>query len=280
MSFKDILAPILSVAEDEAALAAAQAVAVPTDADVTALLIELEPDPVYAPDGMVVNLGWADILESVRKEFAAEKARLDQRLERAEKPVRARELETPLGLAPHQLGVAARYADLIVMRRPGGTMQEDVRTKLFEGVLFGAGRPVLLVPPDWREGPIGRNIVIAWNGKREAARAVADAAWFLERADKVEIVTVGADDKARDESLASAEALSGHLGRRGIKAPSRVIGDLGFTEGATLLAEAAAAHADLLIMGGYGRSRLGEFIFGGVTRELLKEANLPVLMSH
>jgi nucleotide-binding universal stress UspA family protein len=280
MSFRDILAPILSPADDEAALAAAETVAAAFDAHLTALLVELEPDPVYAPDGMMISLGWSELLEGARKQFAADKARLDQRLATSKLSVAARELEAPLGLAPRQTGIAARYADLVVMRRPGGAPQEDVRTALFEGVLFGAGRPVLLAPPDWRKAPIGRNIVIAWNGKREGARAVADAAPLLERAEKVEIVTVGASDKVRDKSLAQADELAKHLGRRGVKSGVRVIGELGFTEGATLLAEGAAAHADLLIMGGYGRSRLGEFIFGGMTRELLDSANLPVLMSH
>lgn len=280
MRFKDILAPILSVNEDEAVLAAAETVAAAADAQVTALLLQLEPDPVYSPDTVMVSAVWADILKQTRAQFAAEKARLDQRAQAGSRALTSHVLGTRTGFAPRQVGVAARYADLVVMLRPGGAPQSDIRAKLFEGALFGAGRPVLLVPPDWRRSAIGRNIIIAWNGKREAARAVADAAPFIDCADTVSIVTVGAEEKTRERLQAGAEELAAHLGRRGVKAGVRVIGDLGFSEAATLMAEAAAAHADLLVMGGYGRPRLGEFVFGGVTRELLVEANLPMLMSH
>jgi nucleotide-binding universal stress UspA family protein len=273
MSFKDILAPVLAVESDEAALAAAESVAEAMDAHVTALLLEPEPEPIYTLEGAMVSLVWADVLERARKAFTAEKTRLDQRAARGPRPITVRELEGPLGFMGRDAGVQARYADLTIMLRPG---EEDLRMSLFEGALFGSGRPLLLVPPDWRKGAIGRNIVIAWNGKREAARAVA--APFLDRADKITIVTVSADK--HEHAVSEVDGALAHLARRGLKAGVRVVGDLGFSETATLFAEAGADHADLVVMGGYGRSRLGEFVFGGVTREALKTGSIPVLMSH
>ncbi len=228
MSLKDILAPIFSLEADEPALAAAEAIGEAMAAHVTALLIEPEPDPVYTLEGVMVSSMWADVLARSRREFAAEKAKLDQRILRSAQPAATRELATPLGFVGRDASVAARYADLTIMLRPG---QDDVRVRLFEAVLFGSGRPVLLTPPNWRKGPIGRSIVIAWNGKREAARAVADAAAFLQRAEKITIVTVGADKNPSAQG--EADDLAAHFGRCGMTAGVRIIGDLGFTETAT-----------------------------------------------
>lgn len=276
MSFKDILAAVLSVKDDEAALAAAEVVAKAMDAHITALLVEPEPDPVFTLEGVMVSVAWADVLQQARKGFAAERARLDQRAARGARPITTQELEGPVGFIGRDTAVRARHADLTIMLRPGGFAQEDMRMSLFEGVLFGSGRPLLLIPPDWRKESIGRNIVVAWNGKREAARAVADAGPFLDRAEEITIVTVGADK--RDRAHGDAADILAHLARRGLKGGVRVVGDLGFSEAGTLFAE--ANDADLLVMGGFGHSRLGELVFGGVTREVLKTASIPVLMSH
>jgi nucleotide-binding universal stress UspA family protein len=221
---------------------------------------------------------WPDLSLQMGEKFAAEKVRLDQRAAQAQRTITTREFRGTISLIGREIGVRARNADLIVMLRPGEAAEAGVRKSVFEGVLFGSGRPLLLTPPDWVKGAIGRNIVIGWNGSRESARAVADAAPFLERADKITIVTVGAAEHQR--AMDDVNDLLGHFTRRGQKAEVRVIGDLGFGESATLFAEAVASRADLLVMGGYGRSRLGEFIFGGVTRETSKIASIPVLMSH
>lgn len=275
MSLKDILTLILSVEADEAAIVAAETIAETMAAHVTALLLEPEPDPVYTLEGVMVSAMWSDVLARSRRDFAAEKEKLEQRLLRGARPTAVRELAAPLGVVAREASMTARYAELIVMRRPG---DDDIRLRLFERILFGSGRPILLAPRDWRKGSLGRRIAIAWNGKREAARAVADAAPFLRRADHITVITLAADKhrRAREE----ADALVAHLERCGLSARARVAEDLGFSESATLLAEAGVDDADLVVMGGYGRSRLGEFVFGGLTREMLNTCELPVLMSH
>jgi nucleotide-binding universal stress UspA family protein len=273
MSFKDILVPLFSVKGDDAALVAAEVVAEAMDGHVTALLLEPEPDPVSDP---MLGTVWPEFLQQARANAAAEKLRLDQRAAKAQRVITTRELSGPIGFVGHEAGVRARSADLTIMLRPGEAV--DLRTSVFEGVLFGSGRPLLLTPPNWSKSAIGRNVVIGWNGERESARAVADAAPFLERADSITIVAVGSAERAR--APGDVEDLLEHFTRRGLKAGVRVVGDLGYGETAALFAEAAASHADLLVMGGYGRSRLGEFIFGGVTREASKTAPIPVLMSH
>lgn len=280
MTFKDILAPILSVKEDEAALAAAAAIASASDAHVTALLFEVEPDPVYTVEGAVVSVVWTQMLDQARKQFAAEKQALDRRAMEGVRPITTRELEVAAAFLGRDAGLNARYADLTVMVRPGDGRLGDLRRDMFEGILFGAGRPVLLAPPAWREGSIGRNVVVAWNGKREAARALADAGPFLERADKITILSIGAGKGKRDFGPGAADDAVAHLTRKGIRAERRNVDNPGVGEGEILLAEASALKADLVVMGGYGRSRLGEFIFGGVTQYVIDAARVPLFMSH
>jgi nucleotide-binding universal stress UspA family protein len=279
MALKDILAPILSVAQDEVVLAAAGTIAEAHDARITALLIEVEPDPVYTAEGDMVSGVWADVLARARAEFKAEKQRLDARVAKATRAIATRERGVTAGFIGRDVGLDARYGDLTVMLRPGDASQEDLRTRMFEGVLFGSGRPLLLVPPNWRGG-IGRNVVVAWNGRREAARALADAAPFLARAQSITILAAASDGRTRDALSASAKDACEHLARRNVKAQARVVDERDLGEAAALFAEANALGADLLVMGGYGRSRLGEYIFGGVTREAVKSAPVPLFMSH
>jgi nucleotide-binding universal stress UspA family protein len=279
MSFKDIAVFLFSTNEDEAALAAGEALARETDADLAAVLLELQPDPVYTMEGVMVSAMWAEVLAEARKGFAKEKAALEARVRKSERNIAVRELLVASGFAAMDAAVQARHADLSIMLRPGGTAPSDYRKAIFEGVLFDSGRPVLLAPAEWR-APIGKNVVIAWNGKREAARAIADAESFLDRADKITIVTVDAHPSPDGVGPAPGADIAAHLARRGLKVDVVNLDGLGRDEAETLLAGAAEIGADLIVMGGYGRPRFSEWIFGGVTRTMIDTAPMPVLMSH
>ena len=278
MAYSDILCPMLSLGADEPVLAAAEVVAELADARITALMVEVEPDPIYTLEGAMERSVLADALVQMHKEFEAEKRKLETRA-RGPHGLDVRELVVTAGRAGAALGVEARQADLTIMLRPGAAPLEDLRRTIAEGVLFGSGRPLLLIPPQWRGGPIGKNVVVGWNGKREAARALADAAPFLEKAASVTVVCVALGE-ARTQADASGQAVVSHLARRGKRAELRHAGELGFSDGATLLGQAGALEADLVVMGGYGSPRLLEMIVGGVTREAMKTARIPVLMSH
>jgi nucleotide-binding universal stress UspA family protein len=279
MSFKDIAVFVFSTAEDEAALAAGEALARESDADLAAVLLELQPDPVYTMEGVMVSAMWAEVLAEARKGFAKEKAALEARVRKSERNIAVRELLVASGFAAMDAAVHARHADLSIMLRPGGAAPADYRKAIFEGVLFDSGRPVLLAPAQWR-APIGKNVVIAWNGKREAARAIADAEPLLDRADKITIVTVDAHPSPDGVGPAPGADIAAHLARRGLKVDVVNLDGLGRDEAETLLAGAAEIGADLIVMGGYGRARFSEWIFGGVTRTIIDTAPMPVLMSH
>lgn len=278
--FRDIAVVVFAVDSDEPAIAAAEAIAAQGDADLTAVLLELEPEPVYTTEGVMVSTLWTEILADARKGFAKEKAALEARAKRGAKPFAVREMLAAAGLAPGQAAVAARHADLTIMLRPGGAPVADYRRAVFESVLFSSGRPVLLVPPAWRAGVIGRRIAVAWNGKREAARALADAAPLLDEADEIAVFTVDAKPDADGLGPAPGADICAHLARRGLKVELRNLDGLGRPHGDTLVAGAQAWGADLLVMGGYGRARVREMVFGGVTRTVVDTAPLPVFMSH
>ena len=140
----------------------------------------------------MVSAMWAEVLAEARKGFAKEKAALEGRVGKSDRSIAVRELLVASGLAATDAAVQARHADVSIMLRPGGTAPADYRNTIFEGVLFGSGRPVLLVPPDWKGKSIGKRVVVAWNGKREAARALADASPLIEAADEIYLVTVDA----------------------------------------------------------------------------------------
>lgn len=278
--FRDIAVAVFAVDDDEPAIAAAEAIGAKSEADLTAILLELTPDPVYTMEGVMASTMWAEVLAVARRGFAKEKAALETRAKRGVTPFAVREMEASAGLAPGEAAVQSRHADLTIMLRPGGASVADYRRAVFESILFSSGRPVLLVPPQWRAGTIGRRVAVAWNGKREAARALADAAPFLEQADEIVVITVDAKPNADGVGPAPGTDIAAHLARRGLKVELRNLDGLGQPDGETLIAGAQAWGADLLIMGGYGRSRLREMVFGGVTRAVVETAPLPVFMSH
>ena len=179
------------------------------------------------------------------------------------------------------VGIAARYADLLLVGQPPlEGSDESGRADLVQTLLVGTGRPVLLVPAVGAPQGFGRRVLVAWDGGREAARAVADALPLLRAAEQVEVVTV---DAAKRFSIVEAEpgtAITAHLVRHGVKASLARL-TRGPLSVADLLLNRAADHGqDLLVMGAYAHSRLRDLVLGGVTRHMLKHMTLPVFTAH
>jgi nucleotide-binding universal stress UspA family protein len=166
------------------------------------------------------------------------------------------------------LAEAAHTADLVLASRAGagGSEAPDVLDQL----VTAAGVPVLALPPDI-SGDLGRSVLVAWNGSREATRAAHDALPLLREAKRVILCAVGA---AAAQSLGAAAAM---LQRHGLAVHSQQVDEPDGDAGTVLLAQAGAQRADLLVMGAYGHARLRELVFGGATRHVLRAATLPVL---
>lgn len=167
-----------------------------------------------------------------------------------------------------------RCADLVLLLRPGGT--EETPLDLSEAALFGCGRPVLLVPPQ-TEAAAGGTVVIAWKDTAETARAIAGATPFIQRAEKVLVLTAAEHDDRPDPS---AERIVTALHRHNPRTALRHLPRNDRRPVDVLLDAATHAGGRLLVMGGYSHSRARETIFGGFTRTVLRAAPMPVLMAH
>ncbi len=167
-----------------------------------------------------------------------------------------------------------QLADLILIGRPKSN-DAPLDEVALESALFGTGRPVLLCP--LAEKTIRSRIaLVAWNGSLEATRAAAAALPLLARLERVEVVTIGQDGPG----AASADDLVGYLGAHGIKASASNIHELSGPAGKMILNHGQKIGAELIVMGAYTHSRVRELFLGGATREALRAANVPVLLTH
>jgi len=187
----------------------------------------------------------------------------------------------PLGAIPvdaaRSLGEMARLHDLSIVLQPypaQSSFDNDVPGE----ILFQAGGPVLFLPYTFRGAFKARRIGICWDGSRLAARAMRDAAPFLARAEEIVIITINEADVVPGE--VSASNLARHLGRRGLSTRTDGLSATRSEIQPTILSLAAYESLDLLVMGGYGHSRLQERVLGGVTRAMLEAMTVPTLMSH
>jgi nucleotide-binding universal stress UspA family protein len=172
------------------------------------------------------------------------------------------------------VGSHGRVFDIIVLARPGEEWQSPSMVTL-ESALFESGRPVLIAPPTSPRS-LATNIMIAWNRSTEQARATAFAMPLLKRAERVTILTVEGATVAGP----SGEELARSLAAHGITAATMTLPASKANAGETILRKAAELGCDLIVKGAYTQSRLRQMIFGGTTRHILTNANLPVLMAH
>lgn len=185
------------------------------------------------------------------------------------------------GAPAERMTAHARYVDLAVVGQidpaQGSVSDED---RIPEELLLASGRPLLIVPFAGQFETVGENIVVAWKATAEAARAVAAALPLLERAKKVTVLTVNPDRDVDAEPGLPVADIALHLARHGVRAEAATITTDDVTTGDALLNHTTDCGADLLVMGGYGHSRARETLFGGVTRQILRQMIVPVVMAH
>ena len=185
------------------------------------------------------------------------------------------EIATPAGLMASQ----ARAADLLIVERAADDADRSLNQALDIGdIVMGAGRPVLVVPPGRTSLAPGR-VLVAWKDTAEARRAISAALPLLKQADAVTIVEIVAEDAETADANGRLGDVAAWLQRHNVTAATRV----------ALVSGAAGSHLDLLaqennidvlVAGAYGHSRLQEWIFGGVTRHLLKRSSVCTLFMH
>ena len=223
----------------------------------------------------------ADLIESQRieNENAAMAAisKFEEAARRSAVSAESGKLEAELLGAADIFGRIARRFDLSIVAQaePDKPGAEDM---IIESALFDSGRPCLVVPYIQKSDLKLDRIMVCGDGSRNSARAAADALPFLLRAKVVEVVIV-TGERGKSEELPGAD-IAKHLARHGLNVEVNRIVASDMEVSNTILSHAADVDADLIVMGGYGHSRLREFVLGGATKEILASMTIPALMSH
>ncbi len=166
--------------------------------------------------------------------------------------------------------------DLMVIGQPGQDDKNPEKAQIVNNIVLESGRPVIIIPNQYEKDSFGKRVMVAWNGKREAARAVHDALPFLTQAESVNIVSVNA---SKDIDIPCAD-IAVHLARHGVNVETEKSHTKSFSAGDEIMKLATTYGADMLVMGAYGHSRFREQILGGATKHVLSHMTVPVLMSH
>lgn len=289
MSLSKVLAVVDGAPHGEPVLKTALKIGQQFSCRVEILHVEIDPEasiPVLG-DGMsgaVVSQMIDSLRESAESRRETASRMFDEHCVRTGLPVVDKDQPLEAGTFSisfvHLVGVEAdevqrrgRLADLTILPRSGDDGDLDLSQSL-DAALFDSGRPVLLVPASPPENLFG-SVAVAWNGSREAARAVGIALPFLKKAEKAVVVT------AREGAVPSeASELANYLTGHGIEAKTWAFQPNGDPVGSAILTETKKSGAAMLIMGAYGHSRLRELVLGGVTRSVLDHADIPVLLAH
>jgi nucleotide-binding universal stress UspA family protein len=284
---KTVLVPATGTDADDAVFSAALGIARRFTAHLDVLHVRI--DPAEAAGALIADVSGAMVSASLIDRLEEECAQIEDRARKSFEAFCQRErlvVDAPpsapqavavawhreIGRESYWLAEYGRTSDLLVVGRPVGN--RGVMPETLEAALFDSGRP-LLIPG---AAPAGADTVaIAWKSTREAARAVGAAMPFLVQAKRVAILTAAEDDRAEHSDAARLLAT---LRRHDIAAEARQLRPGSRSAADALLAEASEIGAGLLVMGGYGHSRLRELVFGGVTERVIRDAALAVLMAH
>jgi nucleotide-binding universal stress UspA family protein len=280
MSYKTILVSLNEVGRSAELIAAASSLARSLGAHVSGLYV-VPAVQVYPSVGFEAA---PQVFEGNRTFFKDNALRIKKAFEEAMSaeglPHDFHQIDARTPVIADEVIANGRSADIIIVSATNPDEITGVERDFVEQVVMSAGRPVIVLPNKGDAKLSIKDIVIGWDGGREASRAAFDAVPLMRMADKVRIVRV---DPQKDPSLRGSVAgadLAEALARHGIKAEAQGYPTDGMDEGQALMRCAEDCGAGLIVMGAYGHSRLAEFIFGGATRFVLTRMTRPVLMSH
>lgn len=283
MTIKSVLATITGYEKSSAALASGLSLAGRLGAAVDVL--HVRPDPRDAIP-MYVDGATGALIDQFMKQAESEaESRAKQAKSLYEKACKEAQADlasngvttrfiTLVGQAAEDVSLRGRVHDLAMFCRGPKDFAYDWRL-MVEDTLLSSGHPILLLPAEPRR-PFAETIALAWNGSAEAARATSAALPLLMQARRILLLTGVRNTPVMPSLLDVGE----WLGRHGIAAERKEIALKAWPVGAELTREAQQAGADLLVMGGFGRARVREIVFGGATQAVLQEAALPVLLAH
>jgi nucleotide-binding universal stress UspA family protein len=274
---KDLVAYLATDASEDPARNYALSIAEIFGAHVTGFTSAIQP---IIPGPVVGGVG-ADFIGSVIAENQrAAKARLDRFEEAANKlglQTSKRQISATLADSASSFAKLASCCDLSVIAQSGPDSY-GANDLAIEGALFRSGRPAIVVPYIHKLPISLKRTICCWDGSPSAARAIADAVPLLKKADRVELLIV-VTEKIKDDEIIGAD-MAEHLARLGLNVTLQRINAADIDVGNAILSHVADSGSEFLVMGGYGHSRLREFVLGGATRTILSSMTVPVLISH
>jgi nucleotide-binding universal stress UspA family protein len=215
--------------------------------------------------------------EMAKADLAAAKTAFDKAVKGAEFTT---EWRSESGYIDTQLGIHARYADLVVLGQSDPDAESATPSDLPEALALSTGRPALVVPHIGAQTMPGKTVMLCWNASRESARAASDALPLLCGADKVIVLSVDPKSSNKGHGAEPGADVATWLTRHGAKVTVQRDVAADSDVGSVILSRAADHDVDLIVMGLYGHSRLREVILGGASRTLLASMTVPVLMAH
>lgn len=281
MALKDILVHLDGTEQSRVRLQLAAGLARRHGAHLAGLFVVDVMLPMMAASDAGSGAVLAEMIERMRADTLEEAAAVEAGFrETLRREAIAGEWRLVEGSSHEHVALHARYADLVVAGQASPDDAQPSATVILEAVLFDSGRPVLVVPYAGSFPTLGQRVLVGWNASAQAARAVHDALPLMEGAGSVVVSAVNPRRGIDAHGDIPGADIATHLARHGLKvevehslAPEIGAGDL-------LLNRASEISADLLVIGAYGHSRLRETILGGVTRTLLRQMTIPVLMAH
>ncbi len=278
MGFKTVLL-VVGLGQDDLEIDRAAAIASGLEAHLTVLVIGVAPPPPSSPYGVVSNDIWAS---EIRDGQGGAQARADEiaaLLAARGQPATVQAQFIDRATVATLVARFARYADLTLIT-PQAEGVDLAQAWVINGALFESGRPVLLLPTGAVAFPAAKKVMIAWDASVEASKAVRDAIGLMQAADEVHAVLVDPVPSFEGHGPEPGADLATYLGRHGIEVTVHRLPREGKDVSELLQRTAVDFGADLMVMGGFGHSRLRQRIFGGTTTSTIRETRTPVLMAH
>jgi nucleotide-binding universal stress UspA family protein len=263
-------------ANSDSVAANATAMAAWLDADLNATSFDIDMQPGWDTWLRMLYVGLPELLREA-EEMSRERGKHLLELVGQQATDRGVNLTTSTAAQPllgEVIAEHARYFDMSLLEWEAGNLASRSTA---QAITFGSGRPVVLLPATTEIASVG-HVAIAWDGSRVAARAVADALPFLQRASRTSVLTVIDEKPLKDKG--TAERFADSLSKRGVVAEALSIRAAGSSIGMSLQEHAIERRADLLVMGGFGHSVVRDFVLGGATENVLDDLRLPTLLSH
>lgn len=278
MSFKTVFLAV-GATQDGAEIDRAVAICRPLGAHLALLVAGIAPPPPASPYGVVSNDIWAGEIRDGQAEVEARGAAIEAQLADAGISSSVEAQYVDRGTVASLAARFARYADLTLITAQAEGF-EPMQTWVMNGALFESGRPMLLLPKAATHFPEAKTVMIGWDASVQAAKAVRDAIGLMKQAEAVHAVLIDPVPSFDGHGPEPGADLATYLGRHGIAATVHRLPKEGKETGEVLRRTATDLDADLIVMGGFGHSRLRERFFGGSTTDMIKSAAVPVLMAH